>query len=841
MSEASILDLAGRWRLGWQDPRRGDLAYAESPADEQLDWLEAVVPGEVHRDLERQGILEPIELGLGALAAQWVDRATWIFVRDVEIHAVPASAQLVFERLELGATVYLNGVLVGTQVTAFLPMRVEVAEHLHIGSNRLRVELDAGQHAVTELPAVGYRRSVLQGPDKRQWLRTGQSQFGWDWSPRLLTIGITGPVRLELRDLALRLAEVVPVVEVADDHAIATVTTRVFLANDSNAPVATTVRVELDGQQQRVEVMVEPGESRVDVVTRVERPELWWPRGMGAQPLHPLVVEVAGDGAGSAERRELRIGLRSMVVDQSAAPDRGTLFRIVVNGVPFFAKGGNWVPISLTPNPVPVDLLDAQLARAVEANFTMLRVWGGGDYETEEFYDRCDELGIVVWQDLIFACARYPMRVDWFRKLVEAEVRHQVRRLAKHPSLAIWAGDNENAWIGQDSVPPGPLVPLIDGIPVKEFEADHAWFEREAIDLAAEEDPTRLFWPSSPWSPTGPDHNAGHEGDQHPWSIGFGDVDFRKYRDIDARFPNEGGLLGPSTMPTILESLPEGHRFYNSFAWKTHENEMVMRYQPNRYDGLLKEWTGRDAASIPLEEWVYWSGLLHGEALTEYVDNFRRRSTTTGSAVFWMYNDCWPTVRSWTIVDYRARRTASFHPVRRAFAPVRVGIVDAAVSGAAGATVWVHNDTPSDLALELEAGTMAFAGPVDTTRSAVTVPARAVREVAHVAPPSGDPLASAYVAVLRDGDRVVSRNRLLPGRYSDLPLAGADVRVRVEPLAGGEGEAVFESDVFVLGVALDLEGDNDLADDFFDLYPGMPHRIQWSDPTPPVILFTGNG
>jgi beta-mannosidase len=135
---------------------------------------------------------------------------------------------------------------------------------------------------------------------------------------------------------------------------------------------------------------------------------------------------------------------------------------------------------------------------------------------------------------------------------------------------------------------------------------------------------------------------------------------------------------------------------------------------------------------------------------------------------------------------------------------------------------------------------MTFAGAVATTRTSVTVPARAVLEVAHLAPPRGDPLDSAYVAVLRDGDRVVSRNRLLPGRYCDLALADADVRVRVEPLAGDGGEAVFESDVFVLGVALDLDGDNDLADDFFDLYPGMPHRIPWSSPDPPVILFTGN-
>jgi beta-mannosidase len=840
MSALTMVDLGGTWRLGWRDEHRGGRADTETPVGLPQVGLDATVPGEVHRDLERQGIIASIEQGLGALAAQWVDGATWTFLRDIELEAVPASAQLVFERLELAATVFVNDVEVARHATAFLPLRIEVAEHLLPGSNRLRVELDAGHLSTLDLPAVGYRFNVRESPDKRHWKRTGQSQYGWDWSPRLPTIGITGPVRLELRDSPLRLSDVVPVVEVADDHATATVTTRVFLTNDADSAVTTTVRVAFDAQVQNVEVVAAPGESRVDVVTRVDRPALWWPRGMGEQPLHPLVVEVLGEGGGVAERRELRVGLRSVVIDQSPAPDRGTLFRIVVNGLPFFAKGGNWVPISLTPNPVPVDLLDAQLARAVEANFTLLRVWGGGDYETEEFYDRCDELGLVVWQDLIFACSRYPFGVDWFRELVETEVRHQVRRLASHASLALLAGNNEIAWIGQSQDFPGPLVPLADGATIEEIRADHAWFETAAADLVAAEDPSLFYWPSSPWSPTDPDNNAPHEGDQHPWHIGFWDVDFRKYRDTDARFPNEGGLLGPSSLPGILESLPEGQRAYGSFAWKTHDNSIGLAFAPSPYEIQFAEWTGRDIRAVSLEEYVYWFGLLHGEGLSEYIDNFRRRSATTGAAVFWMYNDCWPTVRSWTIVDSRARRTPSFHPVRRAFAPVRVGIVDAPDGGAAGAVVWVHNDTRDDVTLELEAGTFAFAGSVDTARTTVTVPALSVVEVAHLDAPTGDPLASAYVAVLRDGDRVVSRTRLLPGRYSDLPLADPDVRVRVEKLPGGGSEAVFESDVFVLGVALDLDGSDDLADDFFDLYPGMPHRIRWTRTDPPEILFTGN-
>jgi beta-mannosidase len=205
-----------------------------------------------------------------------------------------------------------------------------------------------------------------------------------------------------------------------------------------------------------------------------------------------------------------------------------------------------------------------------------------------------------------------------------------------------------------------------------------------------------------------------------------------------------------------------------------------------------------------------------------------------------MYNDCWPTVRSWTIVDHRGRRTPSFHPVRRAFAPVRVGIVDAAAGHGEGATVWVHNDTQAQVELELEAGTASFAGVVQTDRQLITVPPRETREVASLAPPHVDGSGSAYLAVLRDGERVVSRNRLLPGTFAELPLVNAEVRTRLEFGAAGERVAVFEADAFVLGVALDLDGEDDLADDFFDLYPGVPHRIPWTRATEPRPLFTAN-
>jgi beta-mannosidase len=838
MSDAVLpiaISLDGDWQLGWFDGRRGDRAFRDRPPDDRRDWLVARVPGELHRALEAQGILDPIEDGAGALAARWVDDNVWYLIRDVTLTAndLRASVDIVFERLDLDARVFINGVPAASHRNAFLPLRATVGHLLVEGRNTIRVELNGGSWSVSDLPATGYRHSADQGLTKRHWLRTGQSQFGWDWSPRLVTVGITGHVRLELRSIPIRIDQVVPVVHVSEDLATATVSCRVVVASAAPARVDGRLHVAVQGLQLHTSqaITLAPGLGVHIVQLVVDRPPLWWPRGMGEQHLHQLTVrlEIGDTTVDTAERT---IGFRSVEVDRRRLPDGGTLFRLVVNGRPFFAKGANWVPVSLTPNPVDGDLLDRLLDRAVEANFTFLRVWGGGDYESEAFYRGCDERGILVWQDFIFACSRYPMSYQSFVTEAIAEVTYQVRRLSSHASLAVWAGNNEIAWIGLSPGWPGPLVLGEDGVTHAELEADHAFFERELPAILDAEDPTRFYQPSSPWSPTSPDHNAFEEGDQHPWQVGFEDVDFLRYRDMDARFPNEGGLLGPTSMPAITASLPDGQRYYGSFAWKLHDNQVAQAYADRPMRRLLLAWTGVDIEDVSLEAYAYWSGLVQGEALTEYIDNFRRRSRTTGAAVFWMYNDCWPAVRSWSIVDHRARRNPSFFAVKRAFAPVRIVLVAAAD----GADVYGCNDESGEWTGELEFGIASLAGEVETVTRSVRLPSGGATLLAQVPRPAGDPHAVAFIALLRKDGHITSRGRLLAGPFAALPWLEPVIDIHRSALT-----VTFVSPVFVLGVCLDLDGEATLDDNFFDLYPGIPHTIAWDLDRPPTVLFTGNG
>ncbi|MBX3099364.1 MAG: hypothetical protein KF761_07250 [Salinibacterium sp.] len=818
------VSLNGLWRLGWYDGRRGDRAFRG--LHEQNNWLEATVPGEIHADLERQGVIQPIAPGLGALAARWIEDSVWYFERDFDLDAAALtdSAELVFGRLELDAAVFVNDTLVARHRTAFRPLRVQVREHLVAGRNVVRVELDGGLQAVSDLPAKGYSFDKAQRLTKRHWLRTGQSQFMWDWSPRLVTIGITGDVALELHDDVARIDEVVPLIAIAEDRSSATVTCRVHLSGIRSG----TVSVGIPELAVSAAAEVESGAEVVELVLNIADPELWWPVGMGEQPLFDLTATLDVSGR-MRDSRTRQIGLRSIVVDQSPAPDDGTLFRIFVNGLPFFAKGANWVPISLAPNPVDQQLLDRQLDRALEANFNFLRVWGGGDYETEEFYSGCDRRGILVWQDFIFAVSRYPFSVPEFAEEVSSEAVHQVRRLSSHASLAIWAGNNEIGWLGSFAVWPGPLVPAEDGVTLEQVRADHGFFENELREIVEANDGTRFYQPSSPWSDNSADHNDFHQGDQHPWEVGFDEVNFLLYRKMDARFPNEGGMLGPSSLPSLLASLPEGQREFESFAWKVHENEVMAVHAHRPLHALVEKWTGVRLAEVSLPEYAYWGGLIQSEALMEYIDNFRRRPAT-GAAVFWMFNDCWPTVRSWSIVDWEGRRSPAFAAVGRAFAPVRVAIVERPD----GASVHVTNDRPDVLSLELEWGSATLDGSVSTQRRVVEVPALSTVEVEQM-PALADPLGTAYIATLREGDAILSRDRLLGGPFAALPWLPANVRAE-----HGVGVSTFVSDVFVLGVCLDLDGERMLSDNFFDLYPGVPYSVSWDGSEPPTVLFTGN-
>jgi beta-mannosidase len=824
----NTLDLNGVWRVRWTDGQRGRVEYANRDSTDAVRYLDATVPGEIHLDLMKAGLIgEPAD-GLNCLASRWVEEMIWSYRREFtapRAALVPgARAWLVFETLDLAASIVLNGKEVGKHRNVFRPCRIDVTGALRTGRNVLAVHVEGGLYDVSERPGAVYNGQTDHRLHKRSWLRKPQCQFSWDWSARLVNVGITGSVRLEWTADAVRVDGIVPLASLTPDLRKGTVRTRVFVEGLGTTPVKGSLDVELSPGAYRVSVPVEikPGLNPVEATIEIADPALWWPVGCGPQALYSVVatLRVKGRTVGS---RTAAIGFRRVEVDQSPHPSGGRSFVITVNGRKVFCKGGNFVPADLIFARIDRDRYDTLTDRALEANFNMLRVWGGGLYEGDDFYELCDRKGILVWQEFIFACSKYPATDAAFVEDFRQEARHQIRRLAAHPSLVVWCGNNEMEWGAWDWA-------------YDKYDAvlpDYALFHNVIPRLLAEEDPTRYYQPSSPYSPDGVTPNRDDRGDQHPWSVGFADTDFRKYRAMACRFPNEGGILGPTSLPTMLRCMPEGHRRVQSFAWQIHDNSVDSWGEPSYPDGMIRQWLGLDVRRLSIEDFVYWGGLVQGEGLREYVDNFRRRMFDSASAIFWMYNDCWPATRSWTIVDYALRRTPAFWAVKRAMAPVSVVLAEEGDKVA----VFGVNDTNRAVAATLRFGVFTLAGryPVDREQAVRLAPNASTRLAEFPARQWTRRRAGMAFGVLTRGGEVLARNRLFEPFFKDLAWSETKVRVRVR-----NGRATFAADRFVWGVCLDLDGGTALADNFFDLYPGQPYTIPWRRTAAPRIIHVGN-
>jgi beta-mannosidase len=827
------IDLRGPWQLSWNDGQRGDRVSTLHAKDAvPVTALNATVPGEVHDELVRHGLLADPRVGLNGLAARWVEEMFWLYRRTFRAPRLTAGerAWLVFEGLDLAAVVYLNGKEVGRHANAFLPCRLDVTQALAAGENVLVVQLESGLFHAADRSADGYGVTPDHRLTKRPWLRKSQCSHAWDWSPRLLNVGIHKPVRLEIARTA-RLDGVVALAEVSEDLATGKLTVRAFVEGLADKPGRATLDVTLAPSAIRgspsaisVSADLKPGMNRLETDLTVERPALWWPVGHGRQPLYTVhaTVRVGGRRIGATEKR---IGFRRVRVNQDRHPDAGRYFVVEVNGKPIFVKGGNFVPADIVFASIERRRYAALVDRALEANFNFLRVWGGGLYESDEFYDLCDERGVLVWQEFGFACAKYPTVDEAFLADVKREATHHVRRLAHHPSLVIWCGNNEMEWGAWGwGYERGVALP------------DYALFHGVLPRILKLEDGTRYYQPSSPLSPDHEDPNAPLVGDQHPWNIGFADTDFRGYRNMVCRFPNEGGILGPTSLPTTLACLPEGHRRPHSFAWEIHDNSIAL-WQGRPYaDRMLEQWLGKRVGDLSVEEFVYWAGVVQGEGLGEYVRNFRRRMFDCAAAVFWMYNDCWPATRSWTIVDFYLRRTPAFHPVRRAMAPLAVVVVRADDR----VRVFGVNDGP-EWRGSLRYGLFALAGarPLDESRP-VTVPANASTPLAEFDARRWDRLGvrtHAAFALLADAaGREVARDRLMLPFFKEMRWPRARVSVTVR-----DGRAVFRSRTFAWRVCLDLDGERALPDNFFDVYPGIATVLDWPAALgAPVIRRIGN-
>lgn len=651
----------------------------------------ATVPGEVHTDLLSAGLIDDPFDGVNEGLLAWIGRTGWSYRTTFEWqpdgHAVQ---ELVADGLDTAATITLNGTELGRTCNQHRAYRFNVTSALVAGINELVIEFAAPIDtavALSEAAEGGRRPGTNVHPYNA--IRKMASNFGWDWGPDVATVGIWQPIALESWSGA-RLASVRPL---ADGDGL--LETHVYLAW-SPGSMAEVVAVRVGGTTSEATVL--PGTECVVLRNTVANVDLWWPRGYGEQPLYDVEVALGSDVW------EGRVGFRTIELD--VAPDEhGSPFDLTVNGRKVYIRGANWIPDDAFVTRLDRQTYERSIRDAIDANMNMLRVWGGGIYETEDFYDICDELGVLVWQDFLFACAAYSEE-EPLRSEVEAEARQAVTRLSRHASLAVWNGNNENIW---GYVEWSWRMPL----------AGRTWGEGYYLDLlpkiVAELDPRTPYSAGSPFSYSNFIHpNDERFGTMHIWDV-WNEVDYSVYRDHKPRFVSEFGFQGPpawSTLTSVVHDEP----------LDPYGEQMLVHQKA--FEGNLKLERGL-GEHLPvwsnIDDWHWSTQLNQARAVAFGIEHFRSLFPLNTGAMVWQLNDNWPVI-SWAAVDGHGIRKPLWYALRRVFADRLISVQPRPD----GPVVALHNDSDEVWSTRLTLRRRTVGSEVLATEEVeVTVEARA--------------------------------------------------------------------------------------------------------------------
>ena len=653
-SAISITSLSGKnWRV----------KQAKSPT-----WIPARVPGDVYADLlAAKEIPDPFYRN-NENDLQWIGQTDWVYERTFKVPARLLKRERVLlrcEGLDTLATLVVNGKKVATTDNMHRTWEFDVKDVLKAGENTITVTFAAAESFINRKGKELYFDA--SNGDNVAHIRKEPCNFGWDWGIKAVTCGIWREMSLVAFDAA-RLSDV----RIVQDHSVKE---KVGLTVNVNAEralaksVAARVTVSLKG---KTVASVEGGVPAKggSLQTLVENPNLWWPNNMGDQPLYTVKVDLLDAEGQLLDTVSKRIGLRTLELDRHE-DQWGESFQFVVNGIPFFAKGANWIPADAIQARMTPQWYHRLVKDAAEANMNMLRVWGGGIYEEESFYDACDELGICVWQDFMYSCSAYPTGDKGFMQNVKAETQDVVKRLRHRACLALWCGNNEIEMIRYFHKKPE----------FKGWPGYKKLFDKLIPDVLSELDPVTDYWPSSPHTPVGDrnDSNDRNSGDAHLWNVWHGKQPFEWYRTCTHRFNSEFGFQSFPEPKTVKGYTKPEDRNITSWVMEHHQrsgigNTTIMQYMLSWF--RLPE---------GFENTIWVSQIQQGMAMKYACEHWRRSMPRGMGTLYWQLNDNWP-VASWSSIDYHGRWKATQYMARHFFAPLLVSGLEDPEKG----TVEVH-------------------------------------------------------------------------------------------------------------------------------------------------------
>jgi beta-mannosidase len=791
------IDLSGPWTLTSAD---GDITAP------------ITLPGDVHSALLAAGLIPDPYAGRNERDVQWVAEKDWAIERrfDVAPEMLEGDWYLDIGSIDTVVSVYLNGVLVQDTDNCFRRYRPDVTEALKAGENALKVVIHSSI-------AAGAARQAVQ-PFFIPWhpgnspipngnmLRKPQSHFGWDWNIAIAPLGIYGDIILRKLDVA----RIEHVTTRQFHHAGGTVDLYVTATFHAEEPGILSVHFALGEERVRLDIGISAGETQLTHMFRIETPVLWWPAGHGEQAIYAVRVET------STETVVRRVGLRQveLITDKDEA---GSRFALKVNGREIFCRGANWIPADALPSRItPAGVRDL-LQSAVDANMNMLRVWGGGFYEPDWFYDLCDEMGLMVWQDFMFACNLYPSTVD-FLDNVAAEVDYQVKRLASHPSIVLWCGDNE-------------LVGALTWFDVSRENRDRYLVSYDRLNRTIEvamkkAAPDAPWWPSSPASgylDFGDAWHADGSGDMHYWSVWHENKSFDNYRTVRPRFCSEFGFQSYTSMP-VMKTFAEPKDM--NIASPVMESHQKNAGGNERIAGTMFRYFRfpKDFASF-----VYLSQIQQGLAIGTAVEYWRSLKPHCMGTLYWQLNDTWP-VASWSSLDYGGSWKAMHYMVRRFFQPVAV----AAIPSKDGVTIGfsVVNDTLADVTVDLSIALLDMKGerrPLVDARAACTPDAAVTAATVTAADlPAGALIVWRFTA----SNGMQGEGHYVHGTYKALDLEPAGLTFTQEDGPDGTIHLDVTATGLALFVMIETDTDGRYSDNAFDLAAGETRRIAFTPAKP---------
>ncbi|KQM76093.1 beta-mannosidase [Sphingomonas sp. Leaf22] len=655
----------------------GDPAAKEHP--KAARWLPARVPGYVQTDLIAAKITPDPFLRLNEATIQWVGRSDWDY--RGRLNATPAllardHVDLVFDGLDTFAEVYVNGTKLLAADNAHRRWRADAKPLLKTGANEIRIAFKSPlgvlkpMVAKIENPLPGeYDSTAGDEPEARQtspYIRKPKYHYGWDWGPRIVNVGPNGPVRVDAWD-DVRI-DSLRVQQEAVTPAEARLSADVTLIADRDATVQVDAIVTApDGSKVRATrtVAVTAGENRVSVPVAIANPKLWYPAGYGAQPLYTVDTETRLDGE-LVDSQQRSTGIRTVeLVREKDAIGRGFLFRI--NGVPVFAKGANLIPFD-SFGPRVTDTYMAQImGDAQAANMNMLRIWGGGMYLPDSFFDTADRLGLMIWSDFMFGGAITPYDPE-YRETVKIEAEEQVDRVQAHPSIVLWSGNNEvlSGWEGWSD-----RTAFKKRVGADEQERVGVGmailFDRVLRDAASARDADVPYWPGSPSANYEGKPDQDGNGDRHYWDVWGGKKPATAYLDSCPRFMSEYGLQAMPDMATIAKFAKPADYAIDSPVMTAHQKFLKGAGQQRLLDYIRMRYREpRDFA-----DFVYLSQVMQADGIQLGALHHRACRPVTSGTLYWQLNDVWPGA-SWSSIDYYGRWKALHFAARRFFAPLAI-------------------------------------------------------------------------------------------------------------------------------------------------------------------------